>query len=106
MSEDGIEVEGIHGEQPGQKPLKQRKPRKASNYALQQYMIIPGQDGAQQKAWVEVKDGFTGPKLALAYAKKENLEGVFRVSRTVTPSFAYTLTHPKPILTIEKVKIR
>lgn len=84
---------------------KARKPRKASNYALQQYMIIPGQDGTQHKAWVEIQDGFIGPKVALAYAKTEGLEGVFRVTRTITPAFAYTLTSPKPILTIEKVKI-
>ena len=97
------------GQEPEGQPVepKARRPRKASNYALQQYREVHMHDTDKNvSVWVEVKDGFAGPKMALAYATKMRLEGVFRVSRTISASYAFTLTRPEPVLTVEKVKVR
>ena len=107
MSKGDEDVTGIDdGQQAGttenQKPP--RKKRRASNDSLQKYCSVTMEDGSMHNVWLEVQDGFAGPKMAFAYVKKEKLEGVFRVARTITPSYAYIFTTPEPILTIEKVK--
>jgi hypothetical protein len=81
---------------------KQKKTKKPSNFALEQFGEVSAEGF---KVWLEIAEGFVSPEKALDYAEKEKVRGEVRVVRIVTPSYQGSVTVPEPVYTLKKVGV-